>query len=372
MNERGVSFRTGPVLLLVFALLTAGGCAAGLDQPIPGREDDFRSSPRGGADTSDTSGLDLTPLDPREEGALDGMIAVTAEANRAVVFVNPETGRTFAYTNVGWAPRAIVASPDGRFLFVANTEGDRYGFGSLSVIATDDRREIDRIDLSPYGGLRGLAMTRSGTFLYIASEVRNSVIEFNLLSRNIDRVFRLPSGTPSQLALNGTETRLFVTDPLQGVVHAIDLTGGAIEETRVGGGAEGIAVTPDGLTVWVANRADGTISLLDAYTLMNVGTMVAGRYPVAIAFTRDGQSALVVLAGESAVAVFGATSRARMQSIPVAGYPAAIAIEPDDSHAYVTSTRDHLLSVINLSNMMVEGSVPVGRVPMGIAWVQLR
>jgi YVTN family beta-propeller protein len=366
MTNRRVSFR---VSLLLAVLLGAGGCAAGLDHPIQGTEDDMQSSPPG---ESDTSGIDLTPLDPREAGALDGMIAVTAEANRAVVFVNPETGRTFAYAGVGWAPRAIVASPDGRFLFVANTEGDRYGFGSLSVISTGDRREVDRIDLSPYGGLRGLAMTRSGTFLYIASEVRQSVLEFNLLSRNIDRVFRLPSGTPSQLALNGTETRLFVTDPQQGVVHAIDLAGGGIEETRVGGGAEGIAVSPDGLTVWVANRADGTISLLDAYTLMSQGTMVAGRYPVAIAFTRDGQSALVVLAGESAVAVFGGTTRARMQSIPVAGYPAAIAIEPDDSHAYVTSTRDDLLSVINLSTMQVEGSVPVGRVPMGIAWVQLR
>ena len=355
---------------LGLALILAG--CAGLDSPIEGNDSDVRTQPGTTAGQADTLGLDMKPLDPRELGALDGILAVTAEANRAVVFVNPATGRSFAYAGVGWAPRAIVAHPDGHTLYVANTEGDRLAFGSLSVVSPDDRREVDRIDLSPYGGLRGLAMTRSGTFLYIASAVRHSVLEFNLISRNIDRVFSLPAGTPSQLALNSTETRLFVTDPEGGAVHAVDLTNGNMDAVRVGGGPEGIAMTPDGLTLWVANRADGTITLLDPYTLALQGTLLAGRYPVAIAFTRDSQKALVVLAGESAVAVFGATSRARLQSVPVGGYPSSIALAPDDARAYVTSTRDDLLSVIDLKDMQVRGSVPVGRVPMGIAWVQRR
>ncbi len=359
----------GRALAFAFALalgLGGAGCA-NLDTPMEGTEDDIRRQPGPADSVRDTFGLDLTPLDPREVGALDGILAVTAEANRAVVFVNPVTGRTFAYTGVGWAPRAIVVHPDGRTLYVANTEGDRTGFGSISVVLADERREIDRIDVSPYGRLRGLAMTRSGTFLYIASEARQAVLEFNLISRNIDRVFKLRSGAPAQLALNATETRLFVTDPRGGLVHAIDLTSGTIEAARVGGGPEAIAVSPDGLTLWVAGHEDGTITLLDPYTLMNQGTLLAGRYPVAIAFTRDGQRALVVLAGESAVAVFGAISRARLQSVPVGGYPSSIAISPDDSHAYVTSTRDDLLSVIDLADMQVRATVPVGRVPMGIA-----
>jgi YVTN family beta-propeller protein len=357
---------------VALSLALAGAGCSTVDAPIQGKESDIRSQPGTTAGAPDTLGLDVMPLDPRELGQLDGILAVTAEANRAVVFVNPETGRTFAYTGVGWAPRALVAHPDGRTLYVANSEGDRFGFGSLSVVSPDDRQEIDRIDLSPYGGLRGLAITRSGTFLYIASVVRHSVLEFNLISRRIDRVFSLPSGTPSQLALNSTETRLFVTDPEGGRVHAIDLTSGHMDDVRVGGGPEGIALTPDGTTLWIANRADGTITLLDPYTLTSQGTMLAGRYPVAIAFTRDNQKALVVLAGESAVAVFGAMTRARLQSVPVGGYPGAIAIAPDDARAYVTSTRDDLLSVIDLADMQVRGTVPVGRVPMGIAWVQRR
>lgn len=357
----------GPAVL--FALLVLGGGCAGLDTPMEGTEDDIRHTPGRGDSLPDTFGLDLSPLDPRQVRDLDGILAVTAEANRAVVFVNPETGRTFAYTGVGWAPRAIVVHPDGRTLYVANTEGDRLGFGSISIVSAFERREIDRIDVSPYGGLRGLAMTRSGTFLYIASEVRHAVLEFNLISRNIDRVFQLRGGAPAQLALNATETLLFVTDPQGDAVHAIDLTNGSMKDVRVPGEPEAIAVSPDGLVLWVASRTTGTITLLDPYTLMNQGAMTAGRFPVAIAFTRDGQKAFVVLAGESAVAVFGSASRARLQSVPVGGYPSSIAIDPQDEHAYVTSTRDDLLSVIDLADMQVRHSVPVGRVPMGIAWV---
>jgi YVTN family beta-propeller protein len=371
----GVCPRPAPArwsrLVTLALVLVLGGCAAGLDQPIQGTEDDIQTQPgpvSGGM--TDTLGLDVATIDPRELAALDGWLAVTAEANRAVVFVNPQTGRTFAYTPVGWAPRAIVAHPDGRTLYVANTEGDRLGFGSISIISTDDRLEDDRIDLSPYGGLRGMAITRSGTFLYIASEARSAVLEFNLISRNIDRVFQVRGGGPAQLALNATETRLFVTDPRAGVVHAVDLTTGGVTDVRVEGGPEAVAMSPDGLTLWVGCRDDGTITLLDPYTLSNLGSMLAGRYPVAIAFTRDSQTAMVVLAGESAVAVFGAISRARLQSIPVGGYPSSIAIDPRDERAYVTSTRDDLLSVIDMHSMLVRAQVPVGRVPMGIAWVE--
>ena len=366
----------GRFLALLALVWVVSGCAAGLDQPIEGSEDDLRNPGTGGipGDSAglDSSRLDMVPLDPREIGALDGILAVTAEQNRAVVFVNPVTNRPFAYAPVGWAPRSLVVHPDGRTLFVANTAGDRFGYGSISFISTDDLREVERIDLTPYGDLRGMAMTRSGTFLYIASAVRHSVLEFNLISRNIDRVFTVPAGVPTQLALDPTETRVFVTDPEGGHVYVIDLAGGGITDVRAGRGPEAIALSPDGLRLWIGNRTDGTVTLLDTYTLANYGTMVAGRYPVAIAFTPDGQKALVVLAGESAVVVFGALSQARLMSIPVGGYPSSIAIAPDGRHAWVASTRDDILSVIDLATMQVSGSVPVGRVPMGIAWVQRR
>jgi len=353
------------VMIAAFAL-AGPGC-------VPGPAAPTGAPAISGTSVVDTTGLDpLRPLSVADVEALPGVLAVTAEGNRAVALVNPVSGRPFAYAGVGWAPRAIVSAPDGRSLFVANSAGDRLGFGSISVITLAERREVDRIELSPYGGLRGLAMTRSGVFLYIASEVRNCVLELNLLSRVVDRVFTLPRGTPSQLVLDQTETRLFVTDPVTSALWAIDLAGGGMTEARTGRGPEGLAISPDGLSVWVANRDDGTISLIDPYTLALQGTLTAGRAPIAIAFTRDEQKALVVVAGESAIAVFGATSRARLQAIAVAVHPSAIAVATSGDRAFVTSARDGVVQLIDTATMQVLGAVIVGRVPMGVAWVGRR
>lgn len=344
-------------------LAAAGGCVPSTDVP---------ANPPGvtGGAPVDTTGLDpVLPLGAAEVRALPGILAVTAEGNRAVALVNPLTGRPYAYAGVGWAPRAIAVMPDLRSILVANGAGDRYAFGSLSVVSLEERREIDRIDLSPYGGIRGLAMTQSGTYVYVASEIRNAVLEFNLLSRTVGRVFTLPRGTPSQLVLDRTETTLFVTDPLSSTLWAIDLTVGGIRETRVGRDPLGLALSPDGLSVWVTNQGDGTVTLVDPVTLGWQATLHVGRLPSAIAFTRDGEKALVVVSGEGAVAVYGTTSRARLQAIAVAAYPSAIAVAWEGDMAYITSARDGVVQQIDTRTMQVLGSVVVGRNPMGIAWI---
>ena len=350
----------------IAALVALAGC-------VPSSQAPGEAPTITGAEPVDTTGLDpLRPLTVDEVEALPGVLAVSAEGNRAVALVDPGTGRPFAYAGVGWAPRALVSAPDGRAVYVANSAGDRYGMGSISVISIADRREVDRIELSPHGSLRGLAMTRTGTFLYVASELGRCVLELNLLSRVVDRVFTLPRGIPAQLALDNTETRLFVTDPETSTLWAIDLTGGRFSEARVGRGPLGLAISPDGLTVWVTNRDDGTISLVDPVTLAGQGTLIAGRIPVAVAFTRDGQKALVVVTGESAVAVFGATSRARLQAIAVAGYPSAIAVSTSSDRAFITSARDGVVQQLDTQTMQLIGSVIVGREPMGVAWVARR
>jgi YVTN family beta-propeller protein len=368
MSFPRIAFRNVTVLAGLAALL--GGCV-----PAPGAGVSGSPVYAGGGyggSAPDTLGMFLRPLRPDEVAAVGPVLAVTAEGNRAVAFMSAATGRIFAAVAVGWAPRAVVASADGRTVWVVNSAGDRFGLGSLSIVSTEDLREVDRIDLSPYGSLRGMALTRSENYLYVACEGRRAVLEINLISRNVDRAFVLPRGVPSQLAFNDTETRLFATDPATSTLWAIDLTTGGFQEVRVGSGPEGIALSPDGLTLWVTNRDDGTVSLVDPNTLVPQGSLIAGRIPVAVAFTRDGEKALVVVEGESAVAVFGATSRARLQSIPVAAYPTAILVDPGGTRAWVTSARDNVVSLIDLPEMRTRGSVPAGRMPAGLAWVRPR
>jgi YVTN family beta-propeller protein len=307
--------------------------------------------------------------EPDPGSSLRGMLVVTQNSGSAVTFMNADTRKVFAYVPVGWNPRELSVSPDRNHIFVVNYSGGQFGAGTISVLSATSRREIDRLDFYPYGKFHGLAGTRSGVYLYAASETRRSVLEINLLSRQVERTFVLPHGTPNELALDPTETRLYVTDAGGSSVFAINLTGGDVVEGRVGNAPEAVALAPDGSAIWVANRDDGSITILDPYTLIHMGTMTSGRAPVRIAFAADGNRAYVVNAGDGSVTIFDPRARVRLGVIAVGTYPLGIALDPDGKLAYVASTRDDEIDVIDLASQSVIDRVRVGPEPFDMAWV---
>jgi YVTN family beta-propeller protein len=309
----------------------------------------------------------LVEADPGAQ--LRGMIVVTQNTGSAVTFVNPDTRKIFAYAPVGWNPREIAVSPDQGLIFISNYSGGQFGAGTISVVSTASRREIDRLDFYPYGKFHGMACSRSGVYLYVASETRSTILEVNLMSRLVERTFAIPRGVPNEVALDPSETRLFVSDLAGSSVYAINLAGGVVQEGRSGTSPEGLSLSPDGSMLWVCNRDDGTVSILDPYTLALQGTLNSGRSPVRVAFTPDGNRAYVVNAGEAAVTVFDPRSRARLGSVPVGLYPLGIAIDIDGTKAYVASTRDDEISVIDLGTNNVIERIPVGPEPFDLAWV---
>ncbi|HEY0525773.1 MAG TPA: beta-propeller fold lactonase family protein [Stellaceae bacterium] len=81
-----------------------------------------------------------------------------------------------------------------------------------------------------------------------------------------------------------------------------------VQQVTAGAGAAGVAISPDGGLVLVANRTEGTVSVftmkdghLDAAGKLDLGNAKAG--PSGVAFTRDGKSALLSRDGDSMISV---------------------------------------------------------------------
>jgi YVTN family beta-propeller protein len=349
-----------PTALLLLLLAACAGCAA------VGGDEDLAS----GASADSTHGALGQDVD--STGAplqLRALLVVAQENERGVAFVNPDTRKVIALTRVGWTPREVAASPDRDQVFVVNYSGDRFGAGSISILSTRARREIDRLDLYPYGAFHGLICGRNGVDLYVASETRRSVLRVNLASRQIEQTYVLPHGSPHLVALDPTETRLYVTDATGPTLFSINLASGGVQEARVGNGPEAVVLAPDGSALWVANRDDGTISVLDPYTLVSTGTFGAGKDPMRIAFDQDMRRAVVVNAGEGSLMVFDARTHARLATVPVGYDPVGLAMEPDGSRAYVASTRDGEIAVVDLSTNTMVDRIKVGVAPSGLVWM---
>ncbi len=147
-----------------------------------------------------------------------------ASASGTVSVVDLKTWQVVAEISVGLHPNAIVASPDASRLFVANANDD-----NVSVIDPVTNRVVETIPIILEGGLPqgtspdALALSPDGKTLYVAASAMNAVAVVKL-------------GEKAAPASKSTEPRSRVT--------------GFIPTGAFPGG---LAVTPNGRTLFVAN-----------------------------------------------------------------------------------------------------------------------
>ena len=135
----------------------------------------------------------------------------------------------------------------------------------------------------------------------------------------------------------------------------------------VGEGPNGLAVSPDGATAYVANGADSTVSVIDTATNTVTTTITVGSAPNSVAVSPDGATAYVTSANDDTVSVIDTATNTVTATIAVGFNPRAVAVSPDGATAYVTNTLDSTVSVIDTATNTVVATVAVGLYPHAVA-----
>src|SRR6266446_3404301 len=133
----------------------------------------------------------------------------------------------------------------------------------------------------------------------------------------------------------------------------------------------GVAVTPDGSTVYVANSGDGsvngTVSVIATATNTVTATIPVGNLPVGVAVTPDGSKVYVANEVDSTVSVID-TATNTVVGLPIRVgnrySPLGIAVTPDGSKVYVANERSNTVSVIDTATNTVVAALPVGQTPV--------
>jgi DNA-binding beta-propeller fold protein YncE len=239
--------------------------------------------------------------------ALDG-------ARLAVVEIS--TGHLSAMIHLSADSTGLVASPDGRFVFVAERLSS-----SVAVVSTRSNTVIDRVEFpEPEPGApflpRALVTSPDGRRLYVSLDY--------------------PDGCPFEAAIAtiDTGTRRFTTTgtvvgegSITGIAAAND---GALYAAVSGGCSDyfyysGLAVGPHGATeLW------GELTLLERSTPVRTGD---------IAITRDARKAYVAVTDLDTVVVIDLPSLRRFEgttrSVTVGTQPASLAVSPDGAWVLV-------------------------------------
>jgi YVTN family beta-propeller protein len=141
---------------------------------------------------------------------------------------------------------------------------------------------------------------------------------------------------------------------------------------HVGFNPQGLAVTPDGSQVWVADTGPqtgqpslGGISVISTASNTVTSTLSLPADPREIVFSPSGATAYVTT-GAGLLVINTATLKVAAV-IPGLGNPEDAAVSPDGHTVYVTNTVQNLVDVVSAATNRVTGTIKVGQLPWQLA-----
>ncbi len=162
-------------------------------------------------------------------------------------------------------------------------------------------------------------------------------------------------------------TKAYITSFNTEVVDVVDLSNHTVEKAKitVGRMPNSAAINPNGKQVFVTNRADATVSIIDPITDTVKQIIVVGSSPHGVAFNGDGSRAYVANRGSDTLSVIDTETYSVDANIEVSGDPTALVRV--GQKLYVTREGDNKVSIVDITTDQVIGEISVGRKPYGLS-----
>jgi YVTN family beta-propeller protein len=312
-----------------------------------------------------TTPLGMSAVAPSDLFTYPGVAYVSSDGSDTVSLVDTSTNAAFgAPIPVAADPAGIRVTSDGSTVWVANRS-----FPGVTSIDAATRLAAPAIPLgkSP----RDVAVTPDGRFLYIPDHASGVVRVYDASKHKV--VTNIPTGAgPTRAAMSPDGTFVLVTNFLADTVTRIDTTTNTQTGTVSVSDPFAVAITPDGQRAYVTDDhpapAVGSVTVLDLSTFSPVGTIDAGRGPVAIAVTPDGTELVVANSGDGTLTPISRQTNTPGPPIPLgAGSdPDGVAITPDGAEAIVALHANDAVVPVTLATRFVGPLAPVGAGPVGV------
>lgn len=215
-----------------------------------------------------------------------------------VAVINPTDNTLIASIPVGSSPKTMIINEDATRIYVANT-----GTSDVSVIDLGTNQKIATIPvgLNPLG----MSFNDDGTQLsvYNTDDFSISVIDVatNTLISTHHATDRYPPGSIKSIDGKRIYVYNFAPGPSYFVYDAT--TNDFITSLGLGASPGGLALSPDGTKVYLANGPEDRVEVYDANTYALITTMDVGDQPKGISLTRDGKQLYVANQGDNTVSI---------------------------------------------------------------------
>jgi len=176
----------------------------------------------------------------------------------------------------------VVASRDGRTLFTANVQSDSV---SILQLAADGSATQSRVSTGK--GPEGMDLSPDGKQLWAANSGDGSVSIIDVATRKLVRTFDVGTKRSNRLKFTPDGKTVLVSDLSAGELVVLDAaTQKQRSRLKIGDGASGILVAPDGSRAYVALARENRIAVVDLASLQVIDRIETGGGPDGMAWVR--------------------------------------------------------------------------------------
>lgn len=272
-------------------------------------------------------------------GAPDGsQVYITNEAMHSLDIVDARTLRVKRRIPLSGRPNNVAVTGDGRKVYVAIMEMP----GSVDIIDVASMSNVKTLPVN--GAIHNVYVTPDSRYA-VAGSIHTSTI--NVIDTRSDEVaweLEMSSGIrPMTFDTNpdGSTKNIFVQ--LSGFhgfavvdfasrkeVARVEHPAVPGEEAHMdglqGAPAHGLAVSPDGKTLWSTSKVYSHVYIHSLPDLAEIGRVFVGQHPEWITFTPDGKRVYIGAAGDNVTYAVDAVAMKSIAKIPVGQVPKRVAM----------------------------------------------
>jgi len=281
--------------------------------------------------------------------------------------------------DVGGFPVQAVAHPTLPLVYVANTGYSKRALEVVDAATGAVLQDLDRGEI-----FYGLAITSDGTRLYSGGGSAGTVDAFDVAADGTLTHAASASlgGYPAGVAVSPDGTRLWVAEFRADAVDELDaITMTVLRRVPLAFGPYQLALLPGRHELWATGFSDTRLAVVDTTAATVLDTIEVGSNPVDLAVTADETRVFTAAAdGEEVLAIDTATraivDRARQadpslvdamgEPLPATS-PTGLELDEAGGRIYVARAADDVVAVLDATTLDELGLIPVGWYPTDVA-----
>ncbi|HET6261232.1 MAG TPA: beta-propeller fold lactonase family protein [Chloroflexia bacterium] len=300
----------------------------------------------------------------RQRPTPDGRVVTADQASNTLTLIDVATNEVYGIIKTGQQPHHVVASPDGKELWVS-----LYGEHRLQVFDAVTLAELASVDVEASND--DLVFDPSGKMLYVSLGSTDAVAVVDVAARKMVKTVKVGK-TPHGVRTSPDGNLLLVTNTADNTVSVLSLQPEAAVKTTIETGPNPfeVYISEDSKTAYVSNFLGDSISVLDLVENRRGAFIRSGKQP-AMLILQGGAGAeklWVANTGAGEVWAIDPATRKLITRVTV-GKGAHGVVATPSGKLFVTNSTDHTLSVVDSSTNQVLATLQVGSNPNGLTYV---